>query len=144
MTSVPLMGPSITLTAGPFISTTGPSVPPYGPLLIRNALSTRARKKPINIDILGGTVSGTNRNRPWDKRDVSCDSAAIRIRIRIARRERPTKRQKHKPCETKARGFPPSLLVGSQESVLKVPKLWVLFCPTFLSVKIFCVFVWLN
>ena len=24
-------------------------------------------KKPININILGGTVSGTNRNRPWDK-----------------------------------------------------------------------------
>ena len=23
-------------------------------------------KKPININILGGTVSGTNRNRPWD------------------------------------------------------------------------------
>ena len=29
----------------------------------------RARKKPINTNILGGTVSGTNRNRPWDKRD---------------------------------------------------------------------------
>ena len=29
----------------------------------------RARKKPININILGGTVSGTNANRPWDKRD---------------------------------------------------------------------------
>ena len=28
----------------------------------------------------------------------------------------------HKPCETKARVFPPLLLVGSQESVLKVPK----------------------
>ena len=23
----------------------------------------------INVNILGGTVSGTNRNRPWDKRD---------------------------------------------------------------------------
>ena len=29
----------------------------------------RARRKPININILGGTVSGTNRNLPWDKRD---------------------------------------------------------------------------
>ena len=27
------------------------------------------KKKPININILGGTVLGTNRNRPWDKRD---------------------------------------------------------------------------
>ena len=31
----------------------------------------RGRKKPININILGGTVSGTNRNRPWDKWDRS-------------------------------------------------------------------------
>ena len=31
----------------------------------------RARKKPININTLGGTVSGTNRNHPWDKRDPS-------------------------------------------------------------------------
>ena len=31
----------------------------------------RARKKPININIFGGTVSGTNRNRPWDKWDPS-------------------------------------------------------------------------
>ena len=30
---------------------------------------SRARKKPVNINILGGTVSGTNRNRPWDKGD---------------------------------------------------------------------------
>ena len=29
------------------------------------------KKKKININILGGTVSGTNRNRPWDKRDPS-------------------------------------------------------------------------
>ena len=35
--------------------------------------------------------------------DVSCNSAAIRIRIRIVRCERPAKRQKHKPCKTKAR-----------------------------------------
>ena len=26
-------------------------------------------QKKININILGGTVSGTNRNRPWDKQD---------------------------------------------------------------------------
>ena len=32
---------------------------------------SQKRKKPININILGGTVSGTNRNRPWDKRDPS-------------------------------------------------------------------------
>ena len=31
----------------------------------------RQEKKPININILGGTVSGTNRNRPGDKRDPS-------------------------------------------------------------------------
>ena len=28
-------------------------------------------KKPININIFGGTASGTNRNRPWDKWDPS-------------------------------------------------------------------------
>ena len=32
------------------------------------------------------------------------------------------KSQKHNPCKTEARVFPPLLLVGSQESVLKVPK----------------------
>ena len=32
---------------------------------------SQARKKPININIFGGTVSGTNRNRPWDKWDPS-------------------------------------------------------------------------
>ena len=31
----------------------------------------RARKKPINTNILGGTVSWTKMNRPWDKRDPS-------------------------------------------------------------------------
>ena len=48
---------------------------------------------------------------------VSCDSAAIRI----MRCQRPAKRQKHKPCETKAL-LPLLLSVGSSESVLKVPK----------------------
>ena len=33
--------------------------------------AVRAKKKPININIFGGTVSGTNRNRPWDKWDPS-------------------------------------------------------------------------
>ena len=33
---------------------------------------------------------------------VSCDAAAIRIRIRIVRCQRPAKRQKHKYCETQA------------------------------------------
>ena len=31
----------------------------------------RARKNPINIKILGRTVSGTNGNLPWEKRDPS-------------------------------------------------------------------------
>ena len=31
----------------------------------------QARKKPINIIFLRGTVSRTSRNRPWDKRDPS-------------------------------------------------------------------------
>ena len=53
---------------------------------------------------------------------VSCDSAATWMRIRIVRCQRPVKRQKHKPCETKARFFFSLLPVGSQESVLKVPK----------------------
>ena len=30
-----------------------------------------SKKKPININILDRTVSGTNRNRPWNKRDPS-------------------------------------------------------------------------
>ena len=56
---------------------------------------------------------------------VSRDSDAIRIRIRIVRCQRPAKRHKHNPCETKARFStppPPLLTVGSQESVLKVAK----------------------
>ena len=53
---------------------------------------------------------------------VLCDLVAIRTRIRIVRCQRPAKRQKHKPCETKARVFSPLLLVDCQESVLKVPK----------------------
>ena len=53
---------------------------------------------------------------------VSCDAAAIRIRTRIVRCQRPAKRQKHKHCETQARFLPPLLLVGSQQLVLKVPK----------------------
>ena len=39
---------------------------------------------------------------------VSCDAAAIRIRIRIVRCQRPAKRQKHKPCETRARFLSPT------------------------------------
>ena len=38
--------------------------------------------------------------------------------------QRPTKRPKHKPCETQARFLPPLLLVGSKELVLKVPQRW--------------------
>ena len=50
---------------------------------------------------------------------VSCDAAAVRIRI--VRCEQHAKREKHKPCETEA-PFSPLLPVGSPESVLKVPK----------------------
>ena len=53
---------------------------------------------------------------------ASHDAAAIRIRIRIVRHEHFAKRQKPKPCKTKARSFFPLLPVGSQESVFKVPK----------------------
>ena len=53
---------------------------------------------------------------------VLCDSVAMRIRIRIARCERPAQRQKPKPCETKAPFFPHFSSVGSQEWVLEVPK----------------------
>ena len=53
---------------------------------------------------------------------ASCDAGATRIRIRIVRRERPAKRQKHKPCETQARYIFPFLPVGSQKSGFKVPK----------------------
>ena len=53
---------------------------------------------------------------------VTCDSAAIRIWIRIARCKQPKQRQEHKPCETKAVfHFLQLLPVGSQESVLNVP-----------------------
>ena len=54
---------------------------PKGPFRITNAMALdtvghssillRARKKPININIFGWMVSGTNRNRPWDKWDPS-------------------------------------------------------------------------
>ena len=44
------------------------------------------------------------------------------VRFGYVRCQRPAKRQKHKPCETEACFFPPLLPVGSQESVLKVPK----------------------
>ena len=51
------------------------------------------------------------------------DAAPIRIWIRIVRCEWPAKRQNPKPCETKASCFfPPLHPVGSQESVLKVPR----------------------
>ena len=53
---------------------------------------------------------------------VSCDAAAIRIRIRTVRCQRPAKRQKHIPCETQARFLAPLLLAGSKELVLKVLK----------------------
>ena len=53
---------------------------------------------------------------------VSCDAAAVRIRIRIVRCQLPAKRQKHKHCETQTHFLPPLLLVGSKELVLKVPK----------------------
>ena len=53
---------------------------------------------------------------------VSCDSVAIRMRIRIVRCERPAKCQKTKTLRNKAPFIFPLLLVGSQESVLKVPK----------------------
>ena len=39
----------------------------------RQGFLSRARKKPININIFGGPVSGTNRNGPWDKWDPSRD-----------------------------------------------------------------------
>ena len=38
-----------------------------------------ARKKPININIFGGTVSGTNRNRPWDKWDPSLGQTGLSL-----------------------------------------------------------------
>ena len=50
---------------------------------------------------------------------VSCDSAAIRIRIRIARCQRAVKRQKHKSCKTQDSFF---FAILRQETVLKVPK----------------------
>ena len=53
---------------------------------------------------------------------VSRDVVANRTQIRIVRCERPTKRHKPKPCQTKARGFFPFRPVGIQESLLKVPE----------------------
>ena len=58
----------------------------------------------------------------WLSGIVSRDSAAVQIRIRIVRCQRPAKRRNPLPCETQARFFPPLLPVGNQESVLKVPK----------------------
>ena len=51
---------------------------------------------------------GVSRTGPLSCGIVLCDSAAVRIRIRIVRCQRPAKvakRQKHKPCETKGRFF---------------------------------------
>ena len=53
---------------------------------------------------------------------VSCDSAVIRIRIRIVRCQRPTKHQTHNPAKQRPVSFPHFLFVGSQESVLKLHK----------------------
>ena len=36
------------------------------------------QEKPININLLGGTVLGTNRNRAWDKRDPSLGQSITR------------------------------------------------------------------
>ena len=38
----------------------------------------KQQKKTTNINILGGTVSVTNRNRAWDKRDLSVGQIATR------------------------------------------------------------------
>ena len=38
----------------------------------------KSREKTININILGWTVSGTNRNCPWDKRGPSLGQIGIR------------------------------------------------------------------
>ena len=37
------------------------------------------KEKPININILGRTLSGTNRNRPQDKRDPPLGQIAARL-----------------------------------------------------------------
>ena len=54
--------------------------------------------------IFAGSKNGlevSQGNLPFDLSGiVSCDAAAIRIRIRIMRCQRPAKRQKHKHCET--------------------------------------------
>ena len=53
---------------------------------------------------------------------VSCDSAAIRIRIRIVRCQLPAKRQNTNVAKHRPVYLPPLLLAGSKKSVSKVPK----------------------
>ena len=58
------------LTPGcPGVSRVSPHAP--GPFIKTRLLKIGQEIEPININILGGTVSGTNRNRPWDKWDLS-------------------------------------------------------------------------
>ena len=45
---------------------------------------TTGQKKPININILGGTVSGTNRNLPWDKQDPFLGQTGTHARDKLA------------------------------------------------------------
>ena len=40
-------------------------------MLLRGRVKVGQEKKTINTNIFGGTVSGTNRHRPWDKWDPS-------------------------------------------------------------------------
>ena len=63
-----------------------------------STLADRALAKERQIDPILPKLSG----------NVSCDAAAIRIRIRIVRCQRPAKRQKHKPCETQTRFSSPT------------------------------------
>ena len=76
-----------------------------------------ACKKPINLQIHPRHTNQAVSNR-WLANLSGSDSADIRMRIRIVRCQRPAKRQKHKPCETKTRScsgnVPPLLPVGSQ------------------------------
>ena len=96
--------------------------------LRRKADNTEFQYRPriVDMDIDCGPRFCGPRFRDSYSGLVSCDSAAIRIRIRAVRcqLELPAKRQRHKPCETKVRFFPhfSLLVVRNWSTDMRVPQ----------------------
>ena len=100
---------------------------------LRRIALESGKKKPININILGGTVSGTNRNRPWDKRDplpgTNWDPSLGQTGLFLFNS---TVKSPFCPvCPWDGWGFVPGTIVpqGSSEKCLCVFRLLVFFAP---------------